>query len=168
MGGGLSPTERALQQLDDYPAGFEEMSLADQQLVVDYYKDFLRDNQGKGYVTSEYGYVAREDMSGMGVFLEDIASRGYLDEPNGETVWVSYTDTGSKTRLYHPGDSSITEKDLKRLYKDYKSGKIKGIFYEDGDSTIIAGKGFVPQTSDESGAAYFTFGPGKMSWKKTK
>ena len=170
MGGGaLSPTERALQQwANGTIADFETLSLSDQQLIVDYMKDFLRENQGNGYVESGYGYISRDEMSGFESVLDDIASRGFLDENEGETVWVTYTDSGSKSRLYHPGDDSITEKDLKKLYKDYRSGKIKGIMYEDSGGTVIGGKGFVPLTSDESGSSYLTFGPGKMNWKKTK
>lgn len=79
-------------------------------------------------------------------------------------VYVSYDDEGTKWYSYYFDDRS----DFKRLSKELKTGKIKGMIYEDGYETRVAGKGitvFGPR--DPGGSSYFRFEQGKLP-KKSK
>ena len=171
-GGGLSLEKKALKALEDGGiTSFEELSDEYQQAIVDYMSRFLVENEGKS-ADSGVDYIWRDSMKGMDSILSDIASNGALIDSEGQTLWVSYTNDGSKNKLYHPldygDDNTATRKALEKVYKDYKAGKIKGIYYSDSGGDIIAGRGFVPLTSKQSNSSYLTFGPGKLDYKTKK
>lgn len=174
-GGKLSPLEKALNDLDD--AGgylhFEDLPIEQQQIIVDAVSQFLVDNEGQFVKFEGLDYIYRDSLKGMNGILEDIASRGYLDSDEGEVLWVTYRNDGSKDKMFHSvdyGDFDDVDarKELQKMYRDYKAGKIKGIYYMSAGGDYIAGRGFVPETSKQSGNPHLSFTPGKLKYKTRK
>lgn len=173
MGGGEMDGFQALA------SGVLEDDLTQKQSdqVLEYLQDFLRGAQklkGNQEVSADKynGYTIGESMENMKSFLDGLLDRDYdtgeVDADRTSEFWdydrrvsVSYDTSGKKFRNYDFED----DRDFKRLDKDLKSGRVKGIIYEDGYETRVAGKGITVLSPGEGGSAYFRFEQGKLPKK---
>jgi hypothetical protein len=156
----------------------EDLTEKQDRQVKEYLLDFLRDvsklKDGQSITAEKYGdYVNGRSLEDMKDYVKNFlsydydtgdidieATMRYWDEDR--RVYVSYDASGEKYHNYYFDDES----DFRRLSKELKGKKIKGIIFSDGWETAIGGKGITVRSPKDDNYAWFTFEQGKLPKKK--
>lgn len=177
-GGGREVKEQS--GFEALASGLLDEDLTDKQAqeVKDYLVDFLRDasklQEGQELTADKYNdYTYARSLEDAKKYIRDFLDIDYdtgeVDAERTSEFWnydrriyVSYDTSGNKYYNYDFDDPS----EFKKLAKDLKSKKIKGIIFEDGWENMVAGKGITVLSPKEGDSSWFRFEQGKLPKKK--
>jgi len=156
----------------------EDLTDRQQEQVKEYLLDFLNDasklKDGQEITANKYNdYTYARSLEDAKKYIKDFldidGDTGEVDAERTSEFWnydrriyVSYDTSGNKYYNYDFDDPS----EFKKLAKDLKSKKIKGIIFEDGWENMVAGKGITVLSPKEGDTPFFRFEQGKLPKKK--